>query len=171
MILRIVKLNSDYCDYLRKFDKRVPYNKGSKELRPFIGILFVVDNCEYFAPLSSPKPKHLSMKGYVDFIKIKDGELGVVNFNNMVPVRENNYTLIDLDNDDNQISSIKYNRLLKEQSWWIKDNFSLVQNKARKLYKLYMTGHLAKSVRERCCDFPLLESKCEEYNKVSLKEV
>ena len=24
--LKLVKINSEYCDYLRRFDKRVPYN-------------------------------------------------------------------------------------------------------------------------------------------------
>ena len=32
-----------------------------KENRPFIGVLFQVENCKYFAPLSSPKLKHLKM--------------------------------------------------------------------------------------------------------------
>lgn len=36
--LKIVRVNSDYCDYLRKFDNKVAYNKNEKELRPFIGI-------------------------------------------------------------------------------------------------------------------------------------
>ena len=36
--IQIVKINSDYCDFLRKYDSRVPYNAGTKELRPFIGI-------------------------------------------------------------------------------------------------------------------------------------
>lgn len=47
-----------YCDYLRNFDSKVCYNKGKKELRPFVGVLFTIDNFEYFAPLSSPKLKH-----------------------------------------------------------------------------------------------------------------
>ena len=38
--LRIVRVNTDYCDYLRKYDNKVAYNKHEKELRPFIGILF-----------------------------------------------------------------------------------------------------------------------------------
>ena len=53
--LRIVKVDSLYCDYLRKYDKRVSYNAGTKDLRPFIGVLFMIDKCEYFTPLSSPK--------------------------------------------------------------------------------------------------------------------
>ena len=70
--------------------------KNKKELRPFIGILFKIENCEYFAPLSSPKPKQKTMKATIDFLKIKDGELGAVNFNNMIPVRENNYAIVNL---------------------------------------------------------------------------
>ena len=38
--LKLVKVNTKYCDYLRKFDKRVAYNKYFKELRTFVGILF-----------------------------------------------------------------------------------------------------------------------------------
>lgn len=30
--LKLVKVDTKYCDYLRKFDKRVAYNKYSKEL-------------------------------------------------------------------------------------------------------------------------------------------
>lgn len=55
--LKIVKVESKYCNYLRKYDSCVPYNAGTKELRPFIGVLFRVNKLEYFAPLSSPKPK------------------------------------------------------------------------------------------------------------------
>ncbi len=94
--LKVVRVNSDYCEYLRKFDDKVSYNKNEKKLRPFIGILFKIRDCEYFAPLSSPKFKHNNMKNTVDFFKIKGGKLGAVNFNNMIPVRESNYSLIDL---------------------------------------------------------------------------
>ena len=36
--LKIVRVNSEYCDYLRKYDNKVAYNKNEKELRPFIGL-------------------------------------------------------------------------------------------------------------------------------------
>ena len=38
--LVLVRLDSNYCDYLRQFDNKVPYNFDNKELRPFIGVLF-----------------------------------------------------------------------------------------------------------------------------------
>lgn len=36
--LKIVKVDSKYCNYLRKYDSKIPYNAGIKELRPFIGV-------------------------------------------------------------------------------------------------------------------------------------
>lgn len=76
---KIIKIDSDYCDYLRKFDKRVCFNAGVKDLRPFIGVLFAVEGHEYYAPLSSPKPKHKHLKNTLDLVKIDNGRLGVVN--------------------------------------------------------------------------------------------
>ena len=35
--LILVKLDTDYCNYLRQFDLKVTYNYKEKELRPFIG--------------------------------------------------------------------------------------------------------------------------------------
>lgn len=161
--LKIVRVNSDYCDYLRKFDNRVSYNKYEKELRPFIGVLFKIDSYEYFAPLSSPKEKHKKMKNTVDFFKIKNGELGAVNFNNMIPVSKNNYSLVDLNKETLTISELKYQALLREQLDWLNTNYIQVRNKSQKLYQLYITGKLSENIKSRCCNFKLLEEKCMEY--------
>ena len=163
--LEIVRVDSDYCDYLRKFDNKVAYNKYEKELRPFIGILFEIDTCKYFAPLSSPKPKHKKMKNMIDFFKIKDGELGAVNFNNMIPVTDKNYTLVDLNKETLTIAEQKYQKLLKEQLSWLNAHYRQVKNKSFKLYQLYNSGKLPDNIKSRCCNFKLLEEKCLEYNK------
>ena len=47
--IKIVKVDSNYCNYLRNFDDKITYNAGNKELRDF-------------APLSSPKHKHIKLK-------------------------------------------------------------------------------------------------------------
>ena len=163
--LKIVRVDSNYCDYLRKYDNKVSYNKNEKELRPFIGILFQIDTCKYFAPLSSPKAKHKNMKNTVDFLKIKNGELGAVNFNNMIPVKEDNYILIDLNKDTSNIEEIKYQKLLREQLNWLNENYNQVKNKSFKLYQLYNNEKLPQNIKSRCCNFKLLEKKCKEYNK------
>lgn len=163
--LKIVRVDSDYCDYLRKYDSKVMYNKNEKELRPFIGLLFKIDTCEYFAPLSSPKPKHEKMKNTIDFFKIKEGKLGAVNFNNMIPVNERNYSLINLNRKDLNSDELKYQKLLQEQLDWLNSNYIQVRNKSSKLYELYNNGRLPLNIRARCCNFKMLEEKCLEYSK------
>lgn len=162
--LKLVKIDSKYCDHLRQFDNKVMYNMNSKELRPFVGVLFKVNDYEYFAPLSSPKAKHLKMRNTVDFYKIDGGLLGAINFNNMIPVRKDNYELIDLDNDKLILSEKKYQKLLKEQLSWLNENYIQVMSKAYKLYDLYNNGKLCKNMVDRCCNFKLLEEKCELYD-------
>ena len=163
--LQIVRIDSDYCDYLRKFDDKIAYNKYDKELRPFIGILFEIDSYKYFAPLSSPKDKHKKMRNMIDFLKIKNGELGAVNFNNMIPVTNKNYYLIDLNRKTSKSEEIKYQKLLNEQLVWLNSHYNQVKNKSFRLYQLYNSGKLPQNIKERCCNFKLLEEKCLEYNK------
>lgn len=164
--LRLVKIDSNYCDFLREYDYRVPYNKNSKELRPFIGILFTVDNKNYFAPLSSPKPKHLTMKKAIDFYKINDGKLGIVNCNNMIPVLNNNYVLLDLKEFGKTKEEIKYIKMLKKQLLYLNRNKMTLIKQARILYKSYINGSLNYGISQRCCNFRLLEEKCAQYNSV-----
>ena len=62
--MRIYRIKDEYIDFLRKYDKKVSKNK--KETRPFVGIVFEINNFKYFAPLSSPKEKYLKMNNRVD---------------------------------------------------------------------------------------------------------
>ena len=163
---KIVKVNSEYCDFLRKFDKKISYNAGSKELRPFIGVLFKVDNMEYFAPLSSPKLKHKTLKNTIDLIKIRDGDLGVVNLNNMLPVTNKNYTIFNLNKKSSKVNEQNRIGLLKKQLRWITSNRKEIITKSTLLYNLYIDDKLPINVKDRCCNFPLLEIKCNEFNNV-----
>lgn len=160
----LVRLNSDYCDYLRRFDSKVPYNFAEKTLRPFIGVLFRVSNYMYFAPLSSPKAKHLKLKSKLDFLKIDHGKLGAINFNNMLPVTEKNIIVLDLNKKVSSESEEKYLKLLKEQLYWLNRHSDKLYGRSRKLYDKYINGTLDRNIKKRCCNFLLLEEKCSEYN-------
>lgn len=162
---KIVKVDSKYCDYLRQYDNKVSYNAGTKDLRPFIGVLFMIDKCEYFDPLSSPKPKHSKLKNTLDLIKIENGNYGVVNFNNMIPVMDKNYVIFDLNKKtENRAENFRL-ELLRNQLRWLTANKKDVNTKSKLLYNLYKSNKLPKNVKDRCCNFPLLEEKCREYNK------
>lgn len=160
---KIVKVDSKYCDYLRQYDNKVPYNAGSKELRPFIGVLFTIEKCEYFAPLSSPKPKHIKLKNTLDLIKIDNGAYGVINFNNMIPVTSKNYEEFDLNKKTEDIKEKHRIILLSNQLRWLTENKKDIMTKSKLLYNLYKSDKLPKNVKERCCNFVLLEEKCNEY--------
>lgn len=163
--LILVRLDSKYCDYLRQYDKLVPYNFDKKKLRPFIGVLFEVNNCKYFAPLTSPKEKHKKMNTTLDFLKLDNGKLGAINFNNMLPVTNKNIIKLDLDKECLTKAEEKYIKLLKEQIYWLNRNDEKLYNRSKKLYDKYVNGTLNKNIAKRCCNFILLEEKCREYNK------
>ena len=166
--LKLVKVDSIYCDYLRQFDNKVMYNANNKELRPFVGILFEVNNYMYFAPLSSPKKKHLKMKNQIDFLKIDNGKLGAVNFNNMIPVQKQQYTYIDLNKKVVNKKEEKYQKLLKEQIYWLNRNQEKLRQKAKKLYNKYSNNTLNNNMMARCCNYKILEKQCKEYNRKCL---
>ena len=159
--LKLVVIDKDYCDYLRKYDNKVPYNFAKKQNRPFVGVLFNIGKIKYFAPLSSPKPKHLKMHNNIDFLKIDKGNLGAINFNNMIPVTSTNVTLLDLNKQD-----LKYQKLLNSQLYWLNRNIDLIYMHSKFLYDAYKNKTVPKYIFKRCCNFKLLEQKCLEYNTV-----
>ena len=52
-------IDDNYIQYLSEFDKHIAYNKNEK--RPYIGVVIIVEEHYYFAPLSSPNQKHKSI--------------------------------------------------------------------------------------------------------------
>lgn len=95
-----------------------------------LGVLFEVNDFKYFAPLSSPKAKYLKMHDNVDFLKLKNGELGAVNFNNMLPVTLNNIIMIDLDSKTNVKKEELYRKMLKEQLYFLNRRRASLYRKA-----------------------------------------
>ena len=157
-MIRLVYVDSKYIKFLYSFDKRVMYNKGQR--RPYLGILFEVKGHKYYAPLTHPKEKFKTMKNSEDFMRIKGGTLGAINFNNMIPVNESSITRINV----SEIEDVKYKLLLINQIEFFDDNETEIVNRATKLYKAYRSKKLRKAVADRCCNFMVLEKKSKIYN-------
>lgn len=154
-------VDADYCDYLRKSDPRVPYTMERKAIRPFVGIVFSVNHVHYYAPLTSPKPKHLRMKSQVDFLKIKNGEWGAINFNNMIPVHPGSLTKVNmkiLETDSPEDKA--YKNLLSNQLSWCNSHKESILKQAEKLYHLIVDGKAWDTLVSRCCNFALDETLC-----------
>lgn len=157
-MIRLINVDSKYIRYLYNFDNHVMYNKGQK--RPYIGILFEVKGCKYYAPLTSPKEKFTTMKNDVDFMRIGGGKYGAINFNNMIPVVDSAINIIDV----KSIEDFKYKLILINQIKFFDDKELDILNKATKLYKAYKTNVLRPTVKNRCCNFMFLEKKAKFYN-------
>lgn len=159
-VLKIYYLDENYINYLRKFDTKVAYNKN--QTRPYIGIVYTFNGFNYFAQLSSPKPKHLKMSDKaMDIFKIDNGNLGIVNINNMIPTPIECITevLPTLKNKS------KYKILVENQAIYINNNKNKLFKKVKFFRNQYDNGHLPQRIKERCCNFNLLEEKCLNYIK------
>ena len=149
----------NYVEYLLNFDKRVPYNKNGK--RPYIGIVYTYNDINFFAPLSSPKKKHIRIKAnQPDIFKIDGGELGIININNMIPTPEE--CLIEA---IPIIRNKKYKNLLQKQLSFINKpiNYNELTKKVKYFQKRYRENNLPSNIIERTCNFILLEEKCKEW--------
>jgi protein AbiQ len=162
--LSFYRVHPDYCDFLRRVDPCVPYTNASKETRPFVGILISVNGVNYYAPLTSPKPKHKTMKNNVDFIKINNGVWGAINLNNMIPVHQTCLSPVELaisDKDDK--SEIDYKNLLTNQLSWCNANREQILHYAERLYKLITSGKADRKLAARCCNFKADEAEYLAY--------
>ena len=162
--MQIVKIEQEYTDYLRQFDFRVSKNIDMSYVRPYLGVLFTVQNKEYFAPLtSSGKGKKLKVSPKQEsttFFPLDECKLGGINLNNMIPVVSGVYIPFDIQNESNLQRKI----LLQKQVRFLRKNESYIVNKAKKLYNLKVTGELFPNYDKVTCDFKLLECKASEYS-------
>ena len=138
-----------------------------KSSRPFIGIIVICGEKQYCVPLSSPKKKHVSMKNDVDFSKIYDSSgklIGVLNFNNMIPVRSDVISKLDMKYHPNDSYAAKhYKNLLIDQLTFCQQNQDAIVTKANKLYKLVTVGKPSALLKQRCCKFAELEKILEKF--------
>lgn len=165
MNFKLCTIKNDYIEYLRGFCKTISFNK--EERRPYVGILLKLGDFSYFAPLSSPKEKHKKMKSQIDFIKIKEGKLGIINLNNAIPIPKEKLEFIDifLLKKSAKKEEKLYGTLCTSQLIWCNDHQQLIKKKFEKLYVFFKENRLPSNIKSRCCDFSLLEEKLDFYLK------
>ncbi len=169
MNFKFYTVNSEYCKYLKTFDNKMPNIENEKSNRPFVGIVLEINSYKYYAPLTSPKKKHLKMKNQIDFLKINNGLWGAINFNNMIPVLKNDIKEIDFRilKDDNKAEK-EYKNLLINQLRWCNSNNKRIKERAEKLHTFITSKNENESLRNRCCNFPVLEEACKKYKGENL---
>lgn len=159
--LYLCKIDPDYLKFLHKIDSRVSVKHNN---RPFVGVISMVENVPYVLPLTSQttqirkeegKSKRSSM--ITTFIKDSDGtEIANILHNNMIPVQEDVYTLLEInaETDTYESNEIRYIRKNREQ----------IIRKAEKVYRSRTTKSNA-FLNKTCCDFKKLEEHCAKFEK------
>ena len=171
---KLYKVDMKYIRNLHNADDKVlsvsPQTK--KDNRVFIGIVIVCESHKYCIPLSSPKEKHKKMRNSFDFSKIEvNGRLlGVLNFNLMIPIEEGQLQHVDTTIFKRDRENIRYyKKLCAQELEWCQANSEVIYNKANVLYKKYISNEPFAG-RNRCLDFPKLESVCRKYNSTKKRD-
>ena len=138
-----------------------------KETRPFVGIVVICDEKQYCIPLSSPKAKHQSMKNDVDFHRVLDSKgklIGVLDFNNMIPVREDVLQKVIIRIGPHDSEEIKrYKNLMIDQLNFCQHNQDIIIAKANKLYKFVNKRNTSRQLKQRCLKWSRLEAVLSRY--------
>lgn len=161
MDIKLYNINNRYIDYLSPHAPHLFHNKkpGQQNERKFIGVILQVNGLDYFAPLSSFKPKHNKMSDMIDFIKVKN--YAVINLNNMFPVPKTECSFVDIQKEQD----LQYKALLRAEYRYIKSIQDKICKNAMNVYNHKISKGNSTGLAKRCNDFLLLEQLCKEYNK------
>ena len=155
--LKIYRISDKYIRFLKSRDTRVQDNKNRR--RPYVGVVLYVGEFRYFVPMESPKPNHAKIKAGKHIMKLAGGKLGLLGFNNMIPVHEAALIAFDIDQEQDK----QYAELLKRQASFINRNKADVLDHASQTY-YSATSPKNKFLLEICCDFKTLEKPCGQYD-------
>jgi protein AbiQ len=159
--LKLYTVSDQYINYLRIVEAKVPNNNYNNK-KPFVGIVFEINDKSYLAPLTSPKDSLANVKNSSPLLfKLHeqdnvDHSLGAIRIQFMIPVPSGELTELNFDSRGHQ-----YKQLLDKQILFIRKHEDEVKKKANKLYKL-VTRNVS-YFSERSCDFQALEAAMSNY--------
>ena len=162
--MKLYTVDTAYIDYLKIFQPRIWENVENHRLRPYVGVILSIGKLKYYAPLSSPKPKHQKMFDRLDFIRLehKGRLVAVINLNNMIPVADELVTKIDI----KSLTDMRYKDLLNVEMIDIRRKQAIIVKNANSIYsKVTKFADESRNARlvSLCYDFLLLEQKLQEY--------
>ena len=159
--INLYEIDAAYIHYLSAFEEHLFQNKKPSQVftRKYVGIVLKINGFDYFAPLSSFKPKHKRLCETVDFIKI--GSYSVINLNNMFPAPIGlckKVVIADIENNH-------YQNLVRAEYRIIRQKTEQILQSAKAVYEHKLANDGKSKLARRCNDFRLLEKKCGEWKK------
>ena len=160
--LELFRIDDKYIRYLKGSDKRVQNNKNKR--RPYVGVVLTVGSYNYFVPMESPKENHDNIKSGIHILKLDDGRLGLLGFNNMIPVHDSALISFNINDEEDE----KYSELLKHQIQYINRKKADIYEHASRTYYKATKGN-NQFLNKICCNFKKLEWACNKYNPNHVK--
>ena len=159
---KIVMVDATYLSYLHGFDSRVSLKKD----RPYVGLAVRINGTIFVIPLTSQTTQERKKKGLkkrnsltTTFVKAAGMEISDLLHNNMIPVPKKLAKRIEIDPQKDTYLMNEYRYIRKH---WVE-----ITNKS---LMIYLERYNEKSrnfafLQSICCDFKMLEEKCEEWSK------
>ena len=170
---KLYHVNIKYIRALHNIDDNVPSVSPQvrKHLRPFLGIIVLINNSKFCIPLTSnsiQKKKLATMHENITFRKIYDKSgklLAALNLNNMIPIQDEYLSEINLKirpTDSQELCHWK--KLCIKELDWCQKHQKEIERLANELYNKYTSDeHFNK--RKICLNFPALEKECRKNKK------
>ena len=175
--MKLCSVSDRYIDYLRGHIAGVYSNKeGTRtHTRKYLGVVYTLNDYNYYIPLSSPKEtdyekkdgKKIIRKSRIPIMRIvvkndsgEDELKGTLRLSHMIPVPSSELELYDV---DAELDS-NYKDLVMKEIIFIRKNKDKIKKNAALLYKQkcenYNTGYI-----KTVLDFKILEQKLEDFIK------
>ena len=164
--MRLYSVSDDYIEYLRNVFPRVYSNKiaNRKHTRKYLGVVFKLNDFNYYIPLSSPKDAHdyiilndkkVIRKDSIIVIRmvVKGTLKGTLQIGTMIPVPDK--ALIQYNLQDEQ--DISYKELVQDEIIFIRKNTNRIIKTAKLLYSKKTKGTHKNPVIDKVLDFKSIE--------------
>lgn len=166
--MKFYTIDDYYINYLKNFEKRIWNNFDKDNKRPYVGIVITNNSFDYYAPLTSPKPKNMKWRDSLTTIRLDDhnGLYGFICLNNMIPVKNGLVKFLDF----TALKDKKYLDLLNKENNIIRKKKNRILKNANNLYKettkKIIVKPFIKKIKPYCFDFKDLEDKLDNYKNL-----
>lgn len=159
-MINLYNIDSEYTELLRNnVDAKVNKNNNNNYKRVYCGIIVSDDNTKFFIPMThntndNPKLSKTVFKLKDKKNNQKNSNLGMLLFNNAIPLKEGTYSKIELKITENDsIENIKYKILMQKQIKTINALEKSILYRFNDLMNRAKQGKLTRIEKDRMCNF------------------
>jgi len=163
-MIRFYDVDTEYADYLRSFEQKVPHVIYGSNSKFVCGIVLSCNGRDYFAPVSSKVGASERMETHIR--DENNNKLSSIRYQFMFPAPVGILTPIDINAVRKTDSA--YAVLMQKEYEYCRKFEQQIRQKAEKVYRIGTNKN--HSLNKYCCDFALLEEKRDLYFKEKMDE-